>query len=351
MNDYNEHKMIAITIKQRELLKSLPPFVAKYFRGIENITAPTTRLAYANDLKTFFKYLLSYEEDFKCIEMQNFTIYHLNIVNIDHLESYIDFIAYYSSFSKSKNGTSKNLVNKERGKSRKIASIRTLFKYHFKRQLIDSNPADLLLLPKIHNKAIVRLEPHEVSILLDEVENGNHLTPSQKKYHHITKKRDMALISLLLGTGMRVSECVGIDIRHINFDNNSVLITRKGGDEVTLYFGNEVRNALVDYLNSRTDHDSNNHLPLFLSIQKKRINIRTVQNLVKKYSSAVISTKNISPHKLRSTFGTNLYNQSGDIYLVADALGHTDVNTTKKHYANIEEEKRKSAPTFITLRE
>ena len=90
---------------------------------------------------------------------------------------------------------------------------------------------------------------------------------------------------------------------------------------------------------------------LFLSLQRKRLSVRSVENLVKKYAQLVAPLKKITPHKLRSTYGTNLYRETGDIYLVADVLGHADVNTTKKHYAALEDERRRSARNAVTLRE
>lgn len=86
-------------------------------------------------------------------------------------------------------------------------------------------------------------------------------------------------------------------------------------------------------------------------MQNKRITVRAVENLVKKYSSLVTTLKKITPHKLRSTYGTTLYRETGDIYLVADVLGHKDVNTTRKHYAALEEERRRKAAKAVTLRE
>ena len=172
---------------------------------------------------------------------------------------------------------------------------------------------------------------------LDAVESGEKLTDRQKVFHEKTKKRDLAMMTLLLGTGMRVSECVGINIKDLDFQNNAVKVTRKGGNEVFLYFGEEVRETLA------------NEDALFLSSQGKRIGVRTVQNMVKKYAQGV-TIKKITPHKLRSTFGTNLYQETGDIYLVADVLGHADVNTTRKHYADIEDSRRRMAATRIRLR-
>ena len=90
---------------------------------------------------------------------------------------------------------------------------------------------------------------------------------------------------------------------------------------------------------------------LFLSLQNRRITVRAVENLVKKYSKLVTNLKNITPHKLRSTYGTSLYRETGDIYLVADVLGHKDVNTTRKHYAAIEDDRRRKAAKYVHLRE
>ncbi|MDE6917882.1 MAG: tyrosine-type recombinase/integrase, partial [Lachnospiraceae bacterium] len=87
------------------------------------------------------------------------------------------------------------------------------------------------------------------------------------------------------------------------------------------------------------------------SMQNRRITVRAVENLVKKYASVVTTLKKITPHKLRSTYGTTLYRETGDIYLVADVLGHKDVNTTRKHYAALEEDRRRQAAKAVTLRE
>ena len=207
-------------------------------------------------------------------------------------------------------------------------------------------------MPKIHEKNIVRLDADEVALLLDEVESGEKLTARQQIYHEKTKTRDMALLTLLLGTGIRVSECVGLDIDDVDFKNNGIKIHRKGGAEVVIYFGDEVRDALLRYMEERnqiTALDGSTNA-LFLSLKRSRINVRSVENLVKKYSKLVTNLKNITPHKLRSTYGTALYRETGDIYLVADVLGHKDVNTTKKHYAAIEDDRRRSAAQYVHLR-
>ena len=222
----------------------------------------------------------------------------------------------------------------------------------YKHEYIDTNPAARVDMPVIHDKAIVKLDVDEVAILLDEVESGENLTKNQQRYHDKTKTRDLAIITVLLGTGIRVSECVGLNISDVDLKNNGIKIHRKGGNEAVVYFGEEVRDALLAYLEERKKVIAvEGHTDaLFLSMQNKRISVRSVQILVKKYSQLVTNLKNITPHKLRSTYGTNLYNESGDIYLVADVLGHKDVNTTKKHYASLEDQRRREAVKYVHLR-
>ena len=160
-------------------------------------------------------------------------------------------------------------------------------------------------------------------------------------------------MTLLLGTGIRVSECVGLNLNDLDFGTGSMRIHRKGGKEVILYFGSEVEFALKDYLEEREQilPEQGHEEALFLSMQRKRLAVRSVENLVKKYARVVTPLKKITPHKLRSTYGTSLYRETGDIYLVADVLGHSDVNTTKKHYAALEDERRRSARNMVQLRE
>ena len=234
-----------------------------------------------------------------------------------------------------------------------MSSLKSFYNYFFRNERIQTNPAALVKLPKLHEKEIIRLEIDEVARLLDLVEDGEALTERQKAYHKKTKVRDLALMTLLLGTGIRVSECIGLNLNDVDFNVDGIRIHRKGGKEVIIYFGDEVEEALGAYLEERKriTPAPGNEEALFLSMQKKRLNVRSVENLVKKYAQAAAPLKKITPHKLRSTYGTNLYRETGDIYLVADVLGHADVNTTKKHYAALEDERRRSARNKVKLRE
>ena len=333
-------------LKLRELLKELPPFCKQYFRGIENETSTRTRIAYAMDLKIFFEFLKETNSILGKIEITSYPVSLLDDLRREDIEEYLEYLTYYE-----KDG--KIFTNDERGKSRKLASLRSFYSYFYTGEIISKNVASLVPMPKLHQKQIIRLDPNEVSSLLDLVEHGEKLTASEKKYHNKTVLRDLAILTLLLGTGIRVSECVGLDLHDVDFDNGGIKIRRKGGYEAVIYFGDEVEESLQNYLYLRKEviPESGHENALFLSMQNRRLTVRSIENLVKKYASKVTSLKKITPHKLRSTYGTNLYRETNDIYLVADVLGHKDVNTTKKHYAALDEEIRRQAANKVKLRE
>ena len=342
---HNEQDKLNIE-KTREILAALPRFCRQYVRGIEGNTSTRTRLAYVYDIRTFFEFLHEKNSILSKIDIADYKLDILDNITREDIEEYLEFVTLYD-----KDG--RELSNEEFGKARKISSIRSLYNYFYKAELIETNPPALVRSPKLHEHEIVRLEPDEVAVMLDKVEAGEGLTKSQKKFHDKTRLRDTALITLLLGTGIRVSECVGLDFGDIDFNNNGIRVHRKGGYDSIVYFGEEVEEALKAYMESRklvmAREGSEN--AVFLSLQNKRISVRAVEKLVKKYASTVTTLKRITPHKLRSTYGTNLYKESGDIYLVADVLGHKDVNTTRKHYAAQDDENRRRAARMVRLRE
>ena len=345
---YYEQTYIDNTLRLREILQTLPPFAKDYFRAVEPTTSAKTRISYAYDIRVFFNFLIDSNPIYRDYETNQFTLNDLERVEPTDIEEYLDYLKVYQS-------DDKQITNGEKGLARKFSALRSFYRYYHRHQMIEKNPTVLVDMPKLHDKAIIRLDTDEVAMLLDYVEScGQSLTGQKKVYYEKTRTRDLAILTLLLGTGIRVSECVGLDINDVDFKNDGIKVTRKGGNEMVIYFGEEVRNALENYL--ETDRAATTPLPdhenaLFLSTQRKRIGVQAVENMVKKYARQVTPNKKITPHKLRSTYGTSLYKETGDIYLVADVLGHKDVNTTKKHYAALDEDRRRLAATAVKLRE
>ncbi|WP_270497403.1 tyrosine-type recombinase/integrase [Blautia intestinalis] len=344
---YREHTDTENILKLRQVLSTLPAFCKDYFRAIDSTTTTKTRISYAYDIRIFFQFLLDENPVFKNYAMTDFSVDVLDQIKAIDLEEYMEYLKVYQNGDKTE-------TNGERGLKRKISALRSFYAYYYKREMIHSNPTVLIDVPKIHDKSIIRLDTDEVALLLDYIEHcGDSLTGQKRVYHEKTKERDLAIVTLLLGTGIRVSECVGLDIEDVDFKNNGIKVTRKGGNEMVVYFGEEVEKALKRYLEVRagiTPLAGHEHA-LFYSAQRKRMGVQAVENMVKKYSRQITTTKKITPHKLRSTYGTALYQETGDIYLVADVLGHKDVNTTKKHYAALDDARRRQAATAVRLRE
>ena len=341
-NNYHKEKNIENVKTLNEIKSKLPFFCNEYFMGIESRTSILTRINYARDLLTFFEFLIQETSDFFNKKIQLIEIEDLDKITVYHIELYQSYLSMYKK-------NDNILTNQEVTKSRKISAIRSLLRYFYRKGKIKENIGDKLEMPKIREKEIIRLDSKEISSLLNEVESGNQLSQKQRDFHKKTIKRDIAIITLMLGTGIRVSECVGIDINDINFNQNAFTVTRKGGKRSILYFSDEVKQALLDYIEERNELKVDTNA-LFLSIQNKRMCVRSMENMVKKYAQIITPLKNITPHKLRSTYGTNLYRATKDIYMVAQVLGHSDVNTTRKHYAAIDEDIKKAASDKVILK-
>lgn len=342
-DNYYAKRNISDIDKIAELLEELPSFCEDYFLGVESRTSPQTRLKYAYDLRIFFDFLC--KKKYKNFDVLDLTLEHLEGVTHYDIELFLSYLSHYRF-------RDKHLSCDERAKARKLSAVRAMFKYFFNKGLIEVDNSAKVPTPKLHEKEIIRLDKDEVAELINVAETGTGLTRHAAGYHSKTKVRDTAILTLFLGTGIRISELVGLDDDSFDFEENSFLITRKGGNQAILFFSDEVKYALQEYIAEKSNDPkipAGEHA-FFLSMQYKRINVRSVEILVKKYSKMISPLKKITPHKLRSTYGTRLYNETGDIYIVADVLGHRDVNTTKKHYAAITQDNRRKVANVVKLR-
>ncbi len=342
-NYYKQREINCLT-KISSMLEDLPAMTREFVLGITEYTSPLTRLNYVYDIRIFFDYLVKNVYTKKLIE--ELTLFDIESVELSVFENFLAYLSLYEI-----NG--KQETCNERAKARKLATVRAFYKYFYNKGKIKSNTPSKISLPKLHDKEIIRLEINEVVKLLNLADSGDKFSKHQQAYHQSTKIRDVAILTLFLGTGIRNSELVGLNVDDINFEEMSFAVTRKGGNRTILYFNEEVESALKDWLAKRNTLKDlpDDEKALFLSLQNKRISVRTIQELVKKYAKIIAPLKKITPHKLRSTFGTNLYRETNDIYLVADFLGHSDVNTTKKHYAASSEDIRRKAIKSVKLRE
>jgi len=312
---YQKERDLKTMAKLDIQVAELPPFCSRFFIGIAQRTTPLTRLGYAVDLKKFFTYLRTENEFFQELDITSIKPSDIETLTVHDIELYIA--------SMHDNGAA--------AKQRKLCTLRSLFAYLFKVELIEKNIMPKVDLPRVKEKPITRLDKQEVSALLGTAELESNL-------------RNETMLVLFLSTGIRVSELVGLNVSDIDIDKASFRVTRKGGVETILYLPEQCQEQLRTYLD-----ETKLEGPLFTNTTGRRLSVRAVQKIVRAYASSAAPLKNISPHKLRSTFGTNLYHATGDIYVVADVLGHKDVNTTKKHYAAITEDIRKEAAKSVKL--
>lgn len=328
-------------IQLRNLISKLPQPAVDYIYSKEMTTQTSTLISYCYDLLTFFEFLCDNNPSCRSMDIKDFTY---DILSRIQSEDIIEFQRYLELNIDDKHPHE----NEKRAIARKMSPLRGMYHYHFLHKHIDEDPMQLVPLPKLKkDKNIIRMNNYEVIAILEAIKNGNEqMTARQRKYCEKTQKRDLAILTLMLGTGIRVSECNGLDLDDVDLKVNSFTIIRKGGGQDVLYFGDEVHKVLSDYINTERSliHPYEGHeKALFFSMQGKRMSVDAIERLVKKYAKMVVPNKKITPHKLRSTYGTALYRETGDIRLVADVLGHNNINTTIDYYAAIEDEHKRQA--------
>ena len=236
--------------KINDILEELPYFVADFFVGVEQRTTPLTRLNYAYDLRIFFDFLSKkvFRKDILKIELSD-----LNELHAQDFEYFLSYLSHYTF-------NDKQITCKENGKARKLSTIRAFYKYFFDKNMLVANTPSKVSMPKIHEKEIIRLDSNEkvdeVADILHCVESGQGLSKQQLHYHDLNKERDTAIIVLFLGTGIRISELVGLNVSDFDFNTNSFVVTRKGGNRAVLYFNDDVKYALLSYLELRNNDTS-----------------------------------------------------------------------------------------------
>ena len=239
-NYYVERNNKNLKIIERLLEEELPSFCYDYFLAIDSQTSTLTRLNYAHDLKIFFHFLCE-KKYRKNRTVKEITLEDLETVTGNDIEYFLSYLSHYTY-----NGL-EHACN-DRAKARKLSSVRAMFKYFFNRGFISVDNAAKVSTPKLHEKPIIRLDNDEVFNIIDTAETGDGLSPHQRFYHEKNKVRDTAILMLFLGTGIRISELVGLNNSDLNFKDNSFIVTRKGGSKSILYFDDDVAAALQRYL-------------------------------------------------------------------------------------------------------
>ena len=310
-----------LKVKIKEQLKECPVLIQRYFTSIWLSTEATTKYAYLTYLKHFNKFL----------KENNIDITEVKPMDID---------SYIAEAIQGKNEKTNGfqIINA------RLCAIISFYNFLVENKIVDSNPCSTKKKLKVEKKeTVVYMTPEEVGKLKWVISKGIH---RYKKYID----RDLAIVELGCTTGLRVSAIVNIDIDDINFEEKSIKVTEKGNKKKVIYFGENTEKALVQWINTRKDIIGDADIkPLFISKLKTRMNKDAVNDMLKSAAKEAGIEKKITPHKMRSTCGMNLYNQTGDIYLTQNILGHANIKNTMIYVKNTEDQKKQAAHTLDSL--
>lgn len=306
-------------------MQNLPPLAMDFLSYMETIRgrSKNTIDAYGYDLSIFFKFIkirrgiVSPDTEMEQIYIKDLDEYVMRTISLSDLYAFLSY-------------TANSRDNKGHARARKVACLRSFFKYlQQKVKVIDDNPAMELEPPKTSSR-------HPIYLTLDE---SRHLLASIEGEN---KERDYAIITLFLNCGLRLSELIGIDINKIN--NDILTVIGKGNKERTVYLNNACLKAIEAYLRVRPVDGVKDKNALFISERKQRISKRTVQYLVKKYIGASdLDMDRYSTHKLRHTAATLMYKYGNvDIRALQSILGHENISTTQI-YTHIDDDRLRSA--------
>lgn len=326
-----------------ELLKCMPDHSQRFvdYCVYKNRTANTIR-GYVQDLDLFFYYItVTFDE----IESQK-------DISLEFLENftYLDF-QRYNSFLSGYTRNGKTYKNGTRSCLRKLSAIRGYYRY-FKNieHSMTKNPADDLPLPDTTDQrnSVVALDDEDISKLISIVRNMSDFSEHQKAYLQRDHLRDTALILVLLGTGLRISECIGIDLEDISFRKQEIRIHRKGNFSSEVFFNDDISTAIQDYMECERKPKNPDEKALFLSSRGTRLSVRTAQDIVRKYTDRIGIIDKIYAHRLRSTFASMTYQKNGaDPVLIKNALGHRNLSTIQRYVKDDVQARKQAAKKGI----
>lgn len=336
-----------------KILTKLPDYVFDYIEVAYDGESVNTQIGYSIDIKTFFEYLIKFK--FRDVSTEDITTDMLNEVTLRDLNGFKAYLKEYESEYISALGrvVKRTRTNNEYGINRKLSGVRGLFLYLYKNDYLDHNITDKLDFKKLHQKMKRPLATKDVMSLIDVIYNGENYFEGRNKASYLNRKqRDIALFTAYLGTGCRVSEIVNLNITDIDFESSSFIITRKGGDRQEIFMPIQVENEMLKYVEERlADEETKDTDPLFISRNRKRILPQTVEKNLKTYCRAagITDPDKMHPHALRRTFACNLIADGVDIKMVAELMGHKNIEVTHRYYTQYASERRKQVMRSLDI--
>lgn len=311
----------------QEVLTKYPEELGLYINSLSRKTS-YTKMVYARYVGRFLDYM---EQKLKLNPYNNNMYAKIKPM---HIDAYMESIRYNMD-GKEKTGMYRNA---------QLAAIDGFFKFLTKNGIIITNPCVDTEKPKDNKEhEIITISEADLEIIINNIKNGtgnSKAKATQAKWIN----RDIAIVTLGITTGLRISAIVGIDINDINKKERYIKVTEKGNIQKKIYIGKKTMDILNKWINDRKFMVNENEKALFICQGNHRISVRAVENRFRAISKA--TGKRITPHKMRATCATRLYEQTGDIYLVQQQLGHKNIENTKR-YARVSEQKRREAANIL----
>lgn len=383
--------------KLQQYIRELPPFCQDYFHGIEEKNSLSTRIGYAINLKSFFSYLLSHYSDYEKLSIREFPFDGLKKVTTQDIENYLQHLMLY------KNIADKSVTNRESSRSRHLSALRSLYQYFNRTGQLPVNPAVLVETPKVPVKQIEILHDQDIPILLRGIRNGDGLSPKALSRYYRTWFRDIAIITVFLDTGIRLSELINLDTSDLYYEGNleyalqkmdliaepydleippllprrgaadrleswkreckncfdeisasaedlfpslaCLYIEKKDGEPDALYLSYRTLGILIPYIRyfrpSLLTHRQDEDDALFLSMTGDRMAKTSIEEMLDKHSMRYLK-QHLNPQKLRDTRGNFVFRETGDLAFASEVLRHKSLNTMKRHYRMNDEEKKRA---------
>ena len=337
-------------------LSRLPDFVFEYIENYYTGESINTQLGYSIDIRIFLEFLMRYK--FPEIEnTEDFTVAHLEQVKAEDFVHFKAYLREYTQDTVTADGKHLSVVrrNSAHGINRKLSAVRGLFTYLYKMDKLSQNITDKIDFMNLHQKIKKPLTTQETMRLIDVLYNGEKYFEGRRLSEYENKKqRDIAIIVTYLGTGVRVSELLNLDIKDICFDTASFIVTRKGGDEQEIFMPVQVENEMLEYMKQRLEtENAKDKNALFLSRQGKRMTVSSAEKMIKNYcfAAGITDPDKTRPHALRRTFACRLLEDGVDIKMVAELMGHKNIEVTHRYYASYSQAARREVMRNLNVTE
>lgn len=338
----------------QDFLSALPDFVFEYIEMYYSGESINTQTGYSLDIKIFLDYLRKFKFR-EIVKNEDFNTSHMEQVRAEDL---IRFKSYLKEYESEYIGADGKVVKRIRrnssyGINRKLSSVRGLFVYLYKTDRISQNITDKVDMNRLNQKIKKPLTTQESVRLINVLYHGEDMLDGRNLTEYLSRKqRDIAIFITYLGTGVRVSELINLNMKDICFETSSFIVTRKGGDEQEIFMPPQVENEMLKYAEERREMENvKDKDAFFISRQGKRMTTSSVEKMLKKYCmmAGITDPDKSRPHALRRTFACRLLEDGVDIKMVAELMGHKNIEVTHKFYAQYDSKARREVMQNIDI--